>query len=77
MDPYIRFEVGEADDEAVATPKRRALLEAELDAAGLEPVVRRMMQQILIPLPAGFTPQPPSALPNLMIPIVWHMLRYK
>ncbi len=38
---------------------------------------RRRLQQIQIPLPGGFTAQPPSSIPDLLIPTVWHVTMYK
>mgnify|MGYP001806741969 CR=1 FL=1 len=40
---------------------------------------RRLLQdnQIVIPLPAGFTPQKPANLPTVLIPLVWHIMMYQ
>ncbi|KAG2485620.1 hypothetical protein HYH03_015683 [Edaphochlamys debaryana] len=62
----IPLVVGEADDPLVATPTPSS-------SSG----TRRLLQQITVPLPAGFTPQPPSSLPAVAIPVVWHILRYR
>ncbi|KAG2485621.1 hypothetical protein HYH03_015684 [Edaphochlamys debaryana] len=67
VNPYMPLIVGEADDPLVAD------VTVDVQPGGR----RRLQQQITIPLPAGFTPQPPSALPAVAIPVVWHVLRYR
>ncbi|KXZ47872.1 hypothetical protein GPECTOR_32g485 [Gonium pectorale] len=37
---------------------------------------RRMLQQLTNPLPAGFIPALPAALPSVLIPTVWHIVMY-
>ena len=60
---YDYLVVGEATEDAVATVPSNG---------------RRLLQdnQIVIPLPAGFTPQKPADLPNVLIPLVFHVMLY-
>lgn len=72
----VRVVAGEVDDDAVggsANVSRRLLMEA--GALGTQG--RRLLQQMTIPLPAGFTAQPASSIPDLLIPVVWHVHIYK
>ncbi len=72
----VRVVAGEVDDDAVggsANVSRRLLMEG----GGLGAQGRRLLQQMTIPLPAGFAPQPPSSIPDLLVPVVWHVHIYK
>ncbi|KAG2428380.1 hypothetical protein HYH02_014396 [Chlamydomonas schloesseri] len=88
VDPYVPLVVGEVGDDILQPPSRGGPAAATATATSSTGAGggrhRRAMQaldnypkSLHIPLPAGFSPAPPSALPDLLIPTVWHIMQYR